>query len=151
MIIQLSDSDLEKMPSSLSAGLLQWLQSRQTKVFQEDSSLPKTEVMPQQLALNVDLAVKNPKASQRYLLSKASQFTRIRQPQQGFSKEARENSHVRISQLFDIGLLSEKTQIRIRLKQDRAKQVGYSYITSVQISSRGTVIYEGEEFDKPSP
>lgn len=63
-----------------------------------------------------------------------------------------DHTHVRIPQLFDMGLLVESTQVRIRLKRDRAKQLGYSYVTtSIQISSCGTLVYEGEEFDKPSP
>jgi hypothetical protein len=49
-----------------------------------------------------------------------------------------------------MGLISEKTQIRVRLKQDRVNQLGYGYVTNIRISSTGTVIHENEEFDKPS-
>jgi hypothetical protein len=150
MLLQLTDADLEQMPLSLSAALMQWLQSRQT----QSSTLPTSlEVMSQQLNLKVGLPISNPKNSQQcsFSFGKTSQPTHINESPRVLSKDSYEHSHVRIAQLFDMGLLSEKTQIRIRLKQDKAKLTGYSYVTSVQISSRGTVIYDGEEFDKPSP
>jgi hypothetical protein len=151
MLIQLTDTDLEQMPSPLSVALLQWLQSKQIKICQQNSSLHEPASMPQQLNLKVDVPISKSKSSQQQAFVKASQSTHIRVSQQVSSKNLCEHSHVRIAQLFDMGLLSEKTQIRIRLKQDRAKLTGYSYVTNAQISLRGTVIYEGEEFDKPSP
>ena len=151
MLLQLTDADLEQMPLSLSADLLQWLQSRQTKAFQQTISLPAPETMPQQLDLKVDLPISKLKNSQQRSFGKVPQPAHISEAQQVSSKDSCEHSHVRIAQLFDMGLLSEKTQIRIRLKQDRAKLTSYSYVTNAQVSSRGTVIYEGEEFDKPSP
>jgi len=41
--------------------------------------------------------------------------------------------------------------LRARLKRDRAKEIGRDYLNSLVISSRGTVVFEDEEFDKPSP
>lgn len=153
MIIQLTDADLKQMPSSLSTDLLQWFQLRQAETYQDNSSSLATEAMSQQLDFKIDLPIENleKEQQQREMDSKGSRFAYSNQLQRDTACDSREASHVRISQLFDMGLLSEKTQIRIRLKQDSARLAGYRYVTNIQISSKGTVSYQGEAFDKPSP
>jgi hypothetical protein len=125
MIIQLTDNDLEKMPPTLCNELLQWLQSMQGKTAQQPLSRCTAEKIPQQLALKIDASM----------------------PEQPIPNQ----SHVRMSQLFDQGLLTESSQVRIRLKRETAKQLGYPYLTGIQVSPKGTLVYEGEEFEKPSP
>jgi predicted DNA binding CopG/RHH family protein len=150
MIIQITNDDLERMPSSLSVALLQWIQSKRTKTSQQASSSAR-EAVPRQLDLSVGMLVADSKKSQPHSVNNVTLLASTRQPQQDESQDLRENSQVRISQLFDMGLLSEKTQIRVRLKHDKAKQVGYGYAVNVQVSARGTLIYQDEEFDRPSP
>ncbi|PSB54398.1 hypothetical protein C7B77_18270 [Chamaesiphon polymorphus CCALA 037] len=51
-----------------------------------------------------------------------------------------------------MGLFTQNSQIRVRLKREKAQQVGYAYITTgIQISPSGTIVHNREEFDKPSP
>ncbi|KJH69559.1 hypothetical protein UH38_23090 [Aliterella atlantica CENA595] len=41
--------------------------------------------------------------------------------------------------------------VRVKLKRDLAKKLGREYINSLEISSTGTIVCDGQEFDKPSP
>jgi hypothetical protein len=115
MIIQLTDRDLDKMPTSLRNDFMHWIKAKKLEFPVE-------------------------------------QLDAFSQNQQPLSEDLSNCAHVRFSQLFDMGLLKERTQVRIRLKQSAAKYFGCDFITKgIQISSKGTVIYDGEEFDKPSP
>jgi hypothetical protein len=132
MLIQLSDNDLAQMPPMLCNELLQWLQVKQSKVF---SPLTAVKETPEQLALKID----RPQPQSSVRLVKPTQT-------------ALPDAHVRLSQLFDMGLFSQNSQIRVRLKREKAQQIGYAYITTgIQISPSGTIVHNGEEFDKPSP
>lgn len=66
-------------------------------------------------------------------------------------KQEKTYSHVRLTQLFDAGLTKTGMAVRVKLKQSYAKQTGCKYMNSLKISRTGTIIYQGEEFDKPSP
>lgn len=39
----------------------------------------------------------------------------------------------------------------IKLKHKVTKEMSCEYITNLEISTKGTMLYKGEEFDKPSP
>jgi len=41
--------------------------------------------------------------------------------------------------------------VRVRLKRDLAQKLGRNYINSLEISIKGTILYDGQDFDKPSP
>jgi hypothetical protein len=135
MLIQLTDSDLSKMPNVLRKDLLGWLQSMDL-----DFSLPA-----QQRDLNLvvmDIA----KLEHSNDLDLESHLTS--EPE---NQDKSDRSQIRLSQLFDGGLTRSGMPMRVRLKRERAKEIGRDYINSLTISPRGTVAYEGEEFDKPSP
>ncbi|MGL5080697.1 MAG: hypothetical protein ACRC8A_04355 [Microcoleaceae cyanobacterium] len=128
MIIQLTDQDLQKMPTALCNELLKWLQAPQSRIIQR----PTLEINPP--------------------MPNDSEFIQSSKIEQIDSENSGNHSHVRMSQLFDKGLLTKSTQVRVRLKRDNANHLGYSYVTSgIQISPKGTIIYDGEEFDKSSP
>ncbi|MEM7552989.1 MAG: hypothetical protein AAF378_02640 [Cyanobacteria bacterium P01_A01_bin.84] len=124
MNIHLSDKDLALMPEPLRVGLLNWLVTQKLK-SQSASTLPQyNKPLTQQLALNL---------------------------QNQSIQEKEDNSHVRLTQLFDAGITKSGMLVRVRLKRKRAKQLGREYINNLEISDKGTIIYNGEEFDKPSP
>jgi hypothetical protein len=149
MNIQLTDQDLAQMPPELCSDLMGWLQTKQSRLMEQATTSSSTAVTAEQLNLEVALSVADSKKWRR--LSKLPQSVHSIQTQE-FSGDSFDSSHIRLSQLFDMGLLTESTQIRIRLKRVNANQLGYSYLaTGIQISPRGTVIFDGEEFDKPSP
>ncbi|MEO1387149.1 MAG: hypothetical protein AAFV85_07200 [Cyanobacteria bacterium J06634_6] len=128
MQIQLNDTDLKRMPTPLRVSLLSWL---------EDGSLSNMHSMNSKLSdqakdvqCQLGLAVETSLAS---------------------VPQARD-SHVRLTQLFDAGITFPDMSVRIKLTKSLEEQLGYKYVTSgLAISSRGTVVYEGKEFDKPSP
>jgi hypothetical protein len=131
MDIHLNDSDISQMPELLRTSFLNWLpQYLKTKRLQpgvpvcEESS--KLETSPTQLTF--DLAF-------------ASQT----------SEEKADNSHVRLSQLFDAGITKRGMPVRIRLKRDVAKKRGRDYLNGLEISMKGTIVCDGQDFDKPSP
>ena len=145
MIIQLTDGDLNHMPVSLCSDLLQWLQSKQSNAVQQAGSASETK--SQQLNFQVTLP-----GAELKLPPSMTQPHRSQSTKGGKISDLCAHSHVRISQLFDIGLLVEKTSIRIRLKQDNASYLGYRYVMSgIYVSPKGKLVYDGKEFDKPSP
>lgn len=128
MNIELTGDDLRRMPSTLSAALVNWLQYQGLKtrppskpLYQSDTEqLPLTPVTPEE------------RTQKLYFSSN--------------------HAHVRLSQLFDAGFTKTGMAVRVRLKQEVAKERGHHYVTKgLDISSKGTVIYNGQEFDKPSP
>jgi sulfur carrier protein ThiS len=121
MRIQLTDSDLAKMPPTLYKNLLRWLHpDLETIAVGESNPLV-------------------PKASREHIRSNTD------------SREERGNTHVLLSQLLDAGITRSGMPVRVRLKRASAKAVGRDYLNGLTISPKGTVIREGEEFDKPSP
>lgn len=129
MLIQLTDSDLAKMPGDLCKDLLKWLQSVNScsltgvKKQLQDSSLEKIKAG----GLEIE--------------------RRITINQEG----KREMHHILLSQLFDAGITRSGMPVRVRLTRKQAKASGRDYLNGLTISSRGTVIHDGQEFNKPSP
>ena len=128
MLIQLTDGDLTKMPDVLRKDLLGWLQS-----MNSDSSPLAQQEQEDVNSVMVDI-------------------TRLKHSAFDLEEQDKsDRSQVRLSQLFDGGLTRLGMPVRVRLKRKRVKEIGRDYFNSLVISSRGTVLYEGEEFDKPSP
>ncbi|MEG4071445.1 hypothetical protein QUA30_02095 [Microcoleus sp. Pol14C2] len=132
MDIHLNDSDISQMPELLRTSFLEWLPKRlninpsqpdRTAVPQQSS---KPETLPTQLTLDLALA---------------SQI----------SDEKADNSHVKLTQLFDAGITKRGMPVRVRLKRDLAKKLGRDYINGLKISVTGTILYDGQDFDKASP
>lgn len=132
MDIHLNDSDISQMPELLRISFLDWLPKRlntnpsqpdRTTVRQQSS---KPETPPTQLTLDLTLGNQTP-------------------------EEKADNSHVRLSQLCDAGITKPGMPVRVKLKRDLAKNLGRDYINSLEISPKGTIVCNGQEFDKPSP
>lgn len=130
MNIHLSDSDIARMPEPLRSGFLKWLpeflkinRSKFNQVLvRQQSSEPETS--PTQLVLNVESKTLEKKA---------------------------DNSHVKLTQLFDAGITKRGMPVRVKLKRYVAKKLGREYINSLEVSATGTIVIDGQEFDKPSP
>jgi hypothetical protein len=137
MLIQLTDHDLSKMPTILRRDLLGWLQT-----MDSDSSLP-TQGELEDFSLTMKNVAKLKHAND---LDLEAHFDFEAEEQ-----DKSDRSQIRLSQLLDGGLTRLGMPVRIRLKRERAKEIGRDYINSLTISPKGTVAYEGEEFDKPSP
>lgn len=131
MLIQLTDIDLAKMTPSLRGGLLEWIQSRSFM-----------ETCQEQKAANSVVPKMEP--------SKGAVIESNFLPNLEDQDES-QRSQIRLSQLFDGGLTKPGMPVRVRLKRERAKDVGRDYLNNLTISSKGTVVHEDEEFDKPSP
>jgi hypothetical protein len=134
MLIQLTDSDLAKMPTTLCENFLEWLQSMNSL-----SSFTQTT------------------GDQQAAITTLNDVVKLEQP--GCSELERnfcidnegDRFHVRLSELFDAGLTRSGMPLRVRFKRRNAKDTGRDYLNNLAISPRGTVVYNGEEFDKPSP
>lgn len=132
MDIHLSDSDISQMPEQLRTCFLDWLPERlnaklsQPKRERDRQHSSEPAASPIQLTLNLD-------------------------PPNQTSEEKVDNSHVRLSQLFDAGITKRGMSVRVKLKQEIAQKLGREYINSLEISPKGTIVFEGQEFDKPSP
>lgn len=131
MDIHLNDSDISQMPELLRTSFLDWLpQYLKTNTLQpgvpvrQQSSKPETP--PTQLTLDLALASQT-------------------------SEDKADNSHVRLSQLCDAGITKPGMPVRVKLKRDLAKKLSRDYINSLEISAKGTIFCNGQEFDKPSP
>lgn len=130
MGIYLSDEFIAQMPESRRIRLLNWYSEylnessllEEVPIFQECSESP---AIPTQLTLplNFDSSI---------------------------SEDKSENSHVRLSQLFKHRITERGMLARVRLKKDVAEQRGCTYIY-LELSSKGTIFYNEQEFDKPSP
>lgn len=130
MEINLSDKDVDQMPEPLRTRFLNWLtehlktkslNSAKLQVFQQ-SSEPKA--LPTQLSFDF-----------------ADQTL----------EEKTESSRVRLTELFDAGITKRGMALRVKLKREIAKKRGRDYINGLEISATGTIIFNGHEFDKPSP
>lgn len=128
MDIRLNNDDLNRMPSELYTDLLNWLKSDRS----QSNSLPTPQrsaeprANPQQLALSLESKNQIP-------------------------EEKAEHSHVRLTQLFDAGIAKKGMAVRVKLKRDVAKKLSRDYINGLEISGKGTIFFDGQEFDKPSP
>lgn len=99
MHIHLNDEDISKMPESLYRSLLDWLLKTKNLRFEQTQVIqqPKPVVSSTQLLLNLD--------SQK-------------------SEDKADNSHVRLSELFDAGMTKRAMAIRVKLKRKEAKKRG---------------------------
>jgi hypothetical protein len=133
MDIHLNDSDISQMPELLRTSFLDWLPKRlntnpsqpadRTPVPQQSS---KPETPPTQLTLDLALASQT-------------------------SEEKADNSHVKLTQLFDAGITKRGMPVRVKLKRDVAKKQDRDYRDGLEISWKGTIVFNGQEFDQPSP
>lgn len=145
MNIELNSEDLRRMPQTLSANLLTWLQYERLKPSPRSNSSAKTDV--QQLSLVSNLS----QGSQPSRIS-ADAAPKSKTSSYGAPQISSAHTHVKLSQLLDAGITRTGMAVRVRLKQELATQRGHEYVTKgVAISPRGTVVYKGQEFDKPSP
>ncbi len=128
MDIRLNNDDLNRMPLELYTELLNWLKTDRSQVKQSLTSQRPVELRtnPQQLALSLESESQTP-------------------------EEKAEHSHVRLTQLFDAGITRRGMPVRVKLKRYVAKKLGRDYINNLEISGRGTIVFDGQEFDKPSP
>ena len=131
MDIHLNDSDISQMPQLLRTSFLDWLpQYLKTNTLQPgvavrpESSKPETP--PTQLTLDLALASQT-------------------------SGEKPDNSHVKLTQLFDAGITKRGMPVRVKLKRDLVKKLDRHYINGLEISWKGTIVYNEEDFDQPSP
>lgn len=53
--------------------------------------------------------------------------------------------------LLDAEITKRGRSVRVKLKRDLAKKLGREYINNLEISPTGTIVYDGQGFDKPSP
>jgi hypothetical protein len=67
------------------------------------------------------------------------------------TKDKADRSHIRLTQLLDAGITKPKMAVRVKLTRVRAQKSGREYVNGLEISSKGTVIYQGAEFNKVSP
>ncbi len=133
MNIELNHEDLCQMPPSLATGLLNWVQYQRLKpvTLNQASTADKANQLKLQL---VEPVKQSPKNSAVEL------------------KRAPKHTHIRLSQLLDAGITKVGMAVRVRLKADVAEKTGYRYVTkNLKISAKGTVVYNGQEFNKPSP
>ncbi len=152
MLIQLNDSDLSQMPVSLRTHLLKWVETRQMKPNRQpkSSKTQSSQVEAYQLPIDFD----NIGQIQQEKKSSPVSIKRVKPSQDSPNLSIQKNNHVHVyfPQLFDAGILTQATPLRVRLTKENVKKFGYNYITTgLKISSKGTVLYKGEEFHKPSP
>ena len=130
MDIHLSDSDISQMPEPGRTWFLNWLPEFLKTKRSEFDQVPvrqqpnEPQVPPAQLVLNLESQTLEEKA---------------------------DHSHVRLTQLFDAGITEKGMAVRVKLKEDVAKKLGRKYVNGLEISGKGTIIFDGQEFDKPSP
>lgn len=155
MDIHLNDSDISQMPELLRASFLDWLpqylktKGLQPEVIAHQQSSCLAAYTPfaqnqQQPGVPVCQEPSKPDTSPTQLTldwAFASQT----------SEEKADNSHVRLSQLFDAGITKRGMPVRVQLKRDVAKKLGRNYLNGLEISLKGTIVCDGQEFDKPSP
>lgn len=154
MDIHLNDSDISQMPELLRSSFLDWLpQYLKTKRLQpeviarqESSLLPVYTPLAQNcLQPGVPVCKESSKPE-----TPATQLTLDLTLGSQTSEEKADNSHVRLSQLCDAGITKPGMPVRVKLKRDIAKKLGRDYINSLEISAKGTIVWNGQEFDKPS-
>lgn len=145
MNIELSGEDLRKMPSNLAASLVNWLHYERLKpAMTTSNSQCKSDIEQLSLAL----VSSNPDEQNSHPFTKSVAAVKVFKGHQ----VSRNHHHIRLTQLFAAGITKARMPVRVKLKQELAKQRGYEYVTKgLSISRKGTVLYENREFDKPSP
>lgn len=128
MNINLTEDDLSQMPFELRTRLLHWQMSKmsvigQTPVRQHFSKLKES----------------------------GKQLSLLLEPENQVPESEANHTRVTLTQLYDAGITKRGMPIRVRLKRDRARELSRSYVNSMEISDRGTIIFQGQEFDIPSP
>jgi hypothetical protein len=128
MHIHLNDDDISRMPEQLRSLFLDWLpECLKTKKSWSEQVAFRQQSQPQVSTKQLDIF--------------ESQTL----------EEKVDHSHVRLTQLFDAGITKRGMSVRVKLKREEAKKRGRDYINNLEISVKGTILYDGEEFDKPSP
>jgi hypothetical protein len=123
MNIHLSDRDIAQMPESLRNEFLDWLpESLKTKNLRLDP-------------------VPVPQHDETVIPNHESQIP----------EENSDNTHVRLTQLFDAGITKRGMPVRVKLKRKVAKKLSREYVNNLEISATGTIVYNEQEHDKPSP
>lgn len=128
MNINLTEEDLSQMPSALRTQLLHWQMAKMSTIRQTSFTGYSRQ----------------PKKS-------AKQLSLVLQPEYQVRDSEANNTRITLTQLYDAGITKQGMPIRVRLKRDRAQELSRNYINSMEISSRGTIVYQGQEFDLPSP
>lgn len=128
MNISLTEDDLWQMPHLLRASILRWQMSKISAVGQTNvrRGFPEVKETANQLSLQLESENQVPQSERNHV-------------------------HVTLTQLYDAGITKRGMAIRVKLKQEQARQLCRNYINSLEISNRGTVICDGEEFNKLSP
>lgn len=130
MGIYLSDEFIAQMPELRRI----WLLNYYSECLKTESSLleevrvcqqpSESKTLPMQLVLNLESQTKQEKAN---------------------------HSHITFDDLCDAGITKPGMSLRVRLTRDMAKKLDRKYINGLEISQKGTVFYDGQEFHKPSP
>ena len=128
MNINLTEDDLSQMPSALRTHLLHWQMTKMSAIGQTSVSRhsSKHKESAKQLSLRLE-------------------------PENQVPESEANHTRVTLAQLYDAGITKRGMPIRVRLKRDRARKLGRSYVNSMEISATGTIIFQGQEFDIPSP
>lgn len=127
MHIHLNDSDVAQMLESLGTSFLDWLPKHlDTQLSNQATWQQSSKLEAHTTQLNLDF---NSQTLQ----------------------ETADNRHVRLTQIFDAGITKRGMAVRVKLKRELATKRGCEYVNSLEISATGTIVYENQEFDKPSP
>ncbi|WP_169154599.1 hypothetical protein [Brasilonema bromeliae] len=128
MHIHLNDDDISRMPEQLRSLFLDWLpECLKTKNSRYELVAFRQKSQPQVSLKQLDIF------------------------ESQTMEEKAEHSHVRLTQLFDAGITKAGMPVRVKLKREEAKKRSRDYINNLEISVKGTIVYNGEEFEKPSP
>ncbi|MEQ8386290.1 MAG: hypothetical protein RH949_28420 [Coleofasciculus sp. A1-SPW-01] len=130
MDIHLSDADIAQMPEPGRTWFLNWL-PEYLKIKRSKSHLfavPQQSETLEVPSIQLDLPL---------------------EPQN--LQQDTEHTHVRLTQLFEAGITQLGMAVRVKLKRNLAKRFGCQYREGLEISPTGTIVFNGQEFDKPSP
>ncbi|HEY9796587.1 MAG TPA: hypothetical protein V6D30_13170 [Leptolyngbyaceae cyanobacterium] len=128
MNISLTEDDLSQMPSALRTSLLHWQMTKMSAIGQ--TPVHRHPSQPKEATIQLSL---------------------LTEPENQVPEPETKHTHVALTQLYDAGITKPGMFIRVRLKKDIARKRGRSYFDNLRISDRGTIIYEGNEFNKPRP
>lgn len=147
MDISLTEGDLSQMPPALRTSLLNWQMTKMSAIRQAHVQREprKSKETVNQLSLLFE--------SQNQLAEPEINHTHVTlpEPENQFAEAEKTHKHVTLTQLCDAGITKPGMPIRVRLKKHIANQRGRSFFNSLEISDKGTVLLENQEFNKPSP